>query len=152
MNWFVEFIRTNICHVLTADKSATLARAEIPASAQAYLCRSCCKPSLTARVGYASVTGCLTDDDVAVFSLCVNMSDGHTGITDELDNMDVGSTDDDAVLEWDYSADVTVEPPPSSSSSAYELTEYIVSEFVPINKRKHAKRLINVWKVVKVRL
>ena len=78
------------------------------------------------------------------------MSDGHTGITDELDNMDVGSTDDDAVLEWDYSADVTVEPPPSSS--AYELTEYIVSEFVPINKRKHAKRLINVWKVVKVRL
>jgi len=48
------------------------------------------------------------------------MSDGHTGITDELDSIDVGS-DDDAFLEWDCSADVAVEPSPSSSSSAHEL-------------------------------
>ena len=54
------------------------------------------------------------------------MSDGHTGITDELDDiMNIASSDDedidDAVLEWDYSA----EQSSPSSTLAYELMEYI---------------------------
>jgi len=87
------------------------------------------------------------------------MSDGHTGITDELDDMDITSSGEedtslnDAVLEWDYSADISVKPSTSSQSkpndddrSAYELAEYIVEEFVPKQKQKRARKLIKLWK------
>ena len=76
------------------------------------------------------------------------MSDGYTSILDVLDDVassDDEDIDDDAVLEWDYSADALVESP-LSPTSAYELMEYIVTEFVPANKKKHAEHRINVWK------
>ena len=86
----------------------------------------------------------------------------HTGISDELNDVDVASYGgdediDDAVLEWDYSADVLVKPSTSQSKpdddrSAYELAEYIVEEFVPKEKQKRARKLISCGKAENVRI